>query len=399
VAHRRIRIALCADALLQPNPTGTQTFLKNLVRHWTVDHSEAIDLTLFSTKGHDLKRLDTALPGGSWKKGTFDRPYWPSRIGWLWGTPNVSLSIGRRDVYLSGYHWPLGRMDRPFVAILHDLRPFERPLREVSPLNPRRLIWRLLYQKSLTECCRRASQIVCPSRFTMEHLVRLKGKELEERLTAVHHGVDAADWSRPISEEARDSLLATFGIPGDANYVLTLGQHVPNKNHARLIEAFGRSVAPLFPNAHLLVAGGFNEETARLRKQISSLRLFGRVHLLGFVKNEQLRILMKGATVFAFASLFEGFGLPVLEAFAAGVPVVCSETTSLGEIAGDAAVTVDPKDIDALGRAIAALLENSELRASCIEKGHRIAQSKTWAACADAYFGILRKVASNYQSA
>jgi glycosyltransferase involved in cell wall biosynthesis len=284
-------------------------------------------------------------------------------------------------------------MDRPFVAILHDLRPFERPLQKGLPVNPRLLVWRLLYEKSLTECCRRASQIVCPSRFTREHLVRLKGKNLEKRVTAIHHGVNAANWSRPVSEEERSSLLETYDLPADAQYILAIGQHVPNKNHTSLIEAFARWVAPFFPNTHLLVAGGFNEETDRMRARISALNLPGRVKLLGFVTDEKIRVVMKGATVFAFPSLFEGFGLPVLEAFAAGVPVVCSRTTSLGEIAGDAAITVDPTDIHALGRALAALLENSEIRSCCIEKGQRIAESKTWAACADAYVRIFRQVA------
>lgn len=393
MTHRRIRIALCADALVQPNPTGTQTFLRNLVRHWTVDHSEAIDLTLFSTKGHDLRRLDTLLPKGSWQRAKFDKPYWPTRIGWLWGLPNVNRSIGQRDVFLSGYHWPLGRMDKPFVAILHDLRPFESPLRKGLPVNPRLLLWRLLYEKSLTECCRRAAHIICPSQFTREHLVRLKGKKLEKHVTAIHHGVNAADWSRPVSKEDRSSLLETYGLPADAQYILAIGQHVPHKNHTGLIESFGRWVAPFFPNAHLLVAGGFNEETDRMRARISALNLPSRVHLLGFVADEEIRVAMKGATAFAFPSLFEGFGLPVLEAFAAGVPVVCSRTTSLGEIAGDAALTVDPTDIHALGRALAALLENSEIRSLCIANGRRIAQSKTWAACADAYVRIFRQVA------
>jgi glycosyltransferase involved in cell wall biosynthesis len=159
-----------------------------------------------------------------------------------------------------------------------------------------------------------------------------------------------------------------------------VGTVQPRKNYVRLIQAFakmredgggdGRSSA-----LQLLIVGGrgwlYEDVVAEADKHDS-------VRLLGFVEDEDLPALYRGADLFAFPSLYEGFGLPVLEAMACGVPVVCSNASSLPEVAGDAALLVDPLDIGALSAALHRALEDDELRQTMVDRGLAQAARFTW---------------------
>ena len=118
----------------------------------------------------------------------------------------------------------------------------------------------------------------------------------------------------------------------------------------------------------------------------------GRVRWLDYVEADDMRALYQGAAAFVFPSLYEGFGLPVLEAFASGTPVITSTTTSLPEVAGDAALLVDPLDVDALAAAMAAVVEDTALAARLRAAGRTRAKAFTWARCADETVAVLRSL-------
>ena len=198
-----------------------------------------------------------------------------------------------------------------------------------------------------------------------------------EKITVVHHGVRAG-LRRPPEEDIA-ATLAERGIAPP--YVLFLGTVQPRKNLARLIRAFAGVVAAGLPH-RLVVAGRTGWLTEGILAAARAPGLAGRVHFAGYVPDGDLPALYAGADAFVLPSLYEGFGMPALEAMACGTPVIASNTTSLPEIVGDAGLLVDPLDEPALARAMIALLTDSARRARLAAAGLRRAASFTWERCA-----------------
>jgi len=165
----------------------------------------------------------------------------------------------------------------------------------------------------------------------------------------------------------------------DGSFLLAVGTVQPRKNYIRLVEAFRQLDRA---NLTLVIAGGRGWLDDPLYERIAALGLENRVRMLGFVPDKDLPALYSAARVFAFPSLYEGFGLPILEAMACGTPVVTSRASSMPEVAGDAALLVDPLDTDALAEALASALDDELLRSSLIEKGLERATVFTWEAAA-----------------
>ncbi|NLE99796.1 MAG: glycosyltransferase family 4 protein, partial [Anaerolineales bacterium] len=178
----------------------------------------------------------------------------------------------------------------------------------------------------------------------------------------------------------RERLRARYGV-GARPYVLSVGTVQPRKNYARLIEAFVRSgLGVAQDGVDLVIAGGrgwlYHDVLEAADRHSESVRI------LGFVEDADLPALYRQAATFAFPSLYEGFGLPVLEAMACGVPVVCSNVSSLPEVAGAAAMQVDPLDVDGLAAALARLNEDAELRQDLAARGREQAAKFTWQSAA-----------------
>lgn len=385
-----LRIAIAADVLVQPTPNGTRTFMRHLVSELIQRHGDRFFITFFTTNDHDPSVLTDILPQGNWSSVPLKGGAWVHRLGWLGGAMDVSRTVGPHDAYLSGWHWPLGRRDHPFVAILHDVRPLQEA-RLKPPTSLRDLVWRWLSQSSVDACCQRAVLVICPSRYTRDHFVSLTEGQRCPPTIVIPHGIDFESWRAPVQANAAITARRRAGIADTDPYIIAVGQHIPHKNFACLIEAFARRVRPLHPTAHLVIAGGYNRETDRLRETIRQHGEEAYVHLLGFVSDPDLRLLVKSAQVFACPSLFEGFGIPVLEAFAAGTAVACSSTTAVGEVAGSAALTFDPLSPDACGDAIARLLGDARLRSELSDRGQFVALDASWAKCADAYADALER--------
>ncbi|MGC9333247.1 MAG: glycosyltransferase family 4 protein [Anaerolineae bacterium] len=182
-----------------------------------------------------------------------------------------------------------------------------------------------------------------------------------------------------------------------APYVLYLGTLHPRKNLVRLVQAFAHLVSQssdtTYPLAELqLVLAGqkgwlYDEVFAEVRR----CGLEGRVVLTGYVADGDLAALLSGAEALAFPSLYEGFGLPVLEAMACGVPVVCSSTSSLPEVAGDAALLVDPLDVEAIASALLRVVTDGDLRRELVGRGLVRARRFSWRRCAQEAMAALEQ--------
>lgn len=218
----------------------------------------------------------------------------------------------------------------------------------------------------------RADQVLADSAHTRSDIISLFDVSPDE-VQVVYSGVDPRFQPEPKPRE-RERLQRRYGI-GREPYILSVGTLQPRKNYVRLIRAFAQLGIGGHPDVHLAIAGGRGWLYEEIVTEGKRRR---RVHLLGFVDEGDLPALYRNAALFVFPSLYEGFGLPVLEAMACGVPVVCSDTSSLPEVGGEAALLVDPLDIDALAEGMAQALEDVQGRREMISRGLAKAGQFTW---------------------
>ena len=215
-----------------------------------------------------------------------------------------------------------------------------------------------------------------PSQYVADEVVAELGVD-RERVRAVHHGAPA-----PIAKRLEHPLAEPLpaGLPeGAKRYVLAIGTAEPRKDLPGLVRAFD-AIAGDLRDVALVLAGPPGWGSGALEQAVQTSSARSRIVMTGYVP--KLDRLLAGATVLAYPSLYEGFGLPTLEAMAAGVPVVTTNAGALPEVVGDAAVLVEPGDTDALAAALESVLSDEAERCSLIERGYFRASQFTWESCA-----------------
>ena len=232
-----------------------------------------------------------------------------------------------------------------------------------------------------------ADAVVAVSGCTKRDAVQTYGLD-EAKIRVIYEGVNSRFRTRP-----RDVISAVrhqYGLP--ERYILSVGTIEPRKNLTSLLEAY-RELTDGGSEFKLVIVGKKGWLYEGFFRKLRELGLKNEVIFPGFVPDEDLPAVYSAADLFVFPSLYEGFGLPVLEAMACGVPVITSNTSSLPEVTGEAALLVDPKSVEALTRAITDVLENKELRDELRVKGPRQAAKFTWEKAAhqtaDVYATIL----------
>jgi glycosyltransferase involved in cell wall biosynthesis len=254
----------------------------------------------------------------------------------------------------------------PLVVTVHDVS-FKRHPEFFSARD------RLLFATLLPATLRRASAVITVSRHAQQEILwaypYLAGR--------VHVTPEApSPIFRPVEqEEALQSVRARYGI--HAQFILVVGNIEPRKNLLRLIQAFA-SLRQQWPSLQLVIVGQAQWQSSAVYARVRSLGLEQNVVFTGYVPEEDLVLLYNAAQVFVFPSLYEGFGLPILEAMACGTPVVTSNTSSMPEVAGEAALLVDPTDVQAIAEAIEGLLRDESLRHSLGARGTEQANRFSW---------------------
>ncbi len=224
---------------------------------------------------------------------------------------------------------------------------------------------------------RTAACILADSEATKSDLIARYGAT-PGKITVAYPGRDEA--LAPVRDPAKiEAAKARCGISGD--YFLYVGTLQPRKNLARVISAFA-ALELAQPETVMVLAGKRGWLYDDLFAQVRRRDLEGRVLFPGYITDEDKAALMSGALAFVFPSLYEGFGLPVIEAQSCGCPVIASTTSSLPEVAGDAALLVDPHDVAAITAAMRRVAANSALRESLVERGFANARRFSWTACA-----------------
>jgi len=247
---------------------------------------------------------------------------------------------------------------------------------------------RLAYlRRALTWSARKAEAVLTISENSKKDLVTLLGIP-EERITVTYPGLDPIFEKAPSPEE-HAALRKTFGL-GD-KFILFVGQLHRRKNALGLIRAFQllKEQGPL--EHQLVLAGGEGDGSTEIRDYIRQ-QPRGEIIVTGCIPDEAIRTLYHQAACLVYPSLYEGFGLPVLEAMACGCPVITSNVSSLPEVAGEAALLIDPYRIETIAAAMNSLLTNPDLSQSLIQKGYKQARRFTWEAAARKTLEVFEKV-------
>ena len=270
-----------------------------------------------------------------------------------WSLTRALKGSTARDIFFSpGYNAPLFCRAQ-LIFTIHDLIHIYSP-------ESRKLKIRLYYASVVKRACARATRILTVSEFSRNQIVDWSGVS-PEKVVNVGCGVDAA-----YVPEGQ-----TYGL--SFPYLLTVSNRKPHKNEARILQAFAQ--ADLDPQIHLVFTG---RPTADLARAIEERNLRARVDFVGAVPEEKLPSLYRGAKALIFPSLYEGFGLPILEAMACGIPVVTSNITAMPEVAGDAALLVDPGSVEQITGAMEQIVADSGMRQQLREKGLRRAMKFSW---------------------
>ena len=308
-----------------------------------------------------------SVPLGPLPENFHLRVLWP-RSRWISLTASLPLMMAKDAVDV--FHAPLYPppiCHVPFVFTMHDISPIARPdffapnvYRRLNPLVRRGL--------------RRAQIVLCVSHDAMQATAAITGIDTK-RMRVVPHGVDSS--FRPMPEDQAGAVLQKgYGLTGP--YMLYVGKIMARKNVTRVIEAYASYAEVTGSETRLVLAGKRLYDTSDVDEAIARLGLTEKVLELGHVSDAQLHALYAGAEMFVYATLWEGFGLPLLEAMASGTPVIASNVTSIPEIAGQAALLVDPYDVSAIANAMIQLHRDNSLRQTLIKAGLERAAQFTW---------------------
>ncbi len=383
-----MRAVIDARPALDPGRTGVGHYTRQLIRHLPlVDAEDRYVAWYLHARGLFRRKRFFADVGAPNLEESASR--FPARVfqpvSWRLRLPRVEWLTGDFDVLLATNFLPppTGRMDRT-VLVVHDLAWAVYP--ETAPQIDDR--WRRRFAKAVRRC----GAVIVPSVSAKGDLVGRYGVP-EERVHAVAHGVDASAFAAVTDAEV-ERARERFGIPG--TYVLFVGGLEPRKNLVALARAFAASGV----DATLVIAGGrvrwFPAEEARVWAAVRALDepVRSRVVMTGYVSDEDKHVLLAGAEALAYPSLYEGFGFPVIEAMAAGTPVLTSNVSSLPEVAGEDALLVDPRDEQAIAHGLRRILTDRDLRERLVGPGRARAAGFTWETAARRTADVLRSVAS-----
>lgn len=357
--------------------TGVGYYTEHLLHHLAteVEHS-GDELVVISNKG-----IDTAKPLPKHVQ-VYTRRQFPLRIGWM----QLRASRVLRDLQPDVAHFTNGMIPPgspvPTVVTVHDmslrLHPRCHPLR------------RLIINRPLNAVAiRTAAAIVTVSESARRDLLRLHPATDPDRVSVVHEA--AAPRFVAVTDQPRlDAVARRYSLP--APFALYVGTIEPRKNLLRLMRAFAEARREGMRH-ELVCVGPYGWASRDLSSTINRLGIRAAVHFTGYVPVEDLPCIYNLAEMFLFPSVYEGFGLPVVEAMACGTPVITSNTSSLAEIATGAAETVDPYHVDAITAAMLRLARDPEWRAELAARGLVRAQRFSWTRTAREMLSVYRRAA------
>jgi glycosyltransferase involved in cell wall biosynthesis len=373
-----IKVAYLSDSFAKKERFGLSRYSHELQRQL-----RALGVEVVPTSPHN--EFDGTWPGWLVESGFRQLPLKRRYLASLWSVsplPWIEQWVPGIDVVHSIDVDYQVRARAPWVTTFHDLGPLTRP-EFFSRARP----W--LLRNYVRAAVRRADALICVSQATAQELSDIAGVPLGDRLVVILEGA-APEFFEPPAPGALDGLRVR-PAPGQP-YFLYTGSMNPRKNLVRVVRAYAK-VADRIPQK-LVLTGAFGWDATELAQELERTPAAARIVRPGYVSDAQLRALYAGSDGFLFPSLYEGFGLPILEAMACGCPVVTSNLSSMPEVAGDAALLVDPASEDELAEAMLALAGDAALRARLVAAGHARARAPgfSWQACGASTLQVYRDV-------
>ncbi|MGP0096795.1 MAG: glycosyltransferase family 4 protein [Terriglobales bacterium] len=294
-------------------------------------------------------------------------------------------------VHVPHLFWMPRGLSCPYVLTVHDLLEHMYGSRDLSSLR------RSLHFYLTRRVLRKAARVIAVSQFTkneIEKLLAIPAGHVE----VVYNAIDERFLHGHATDADRELIAKRYLV--NYPFLLYAGAIRPHKNVVRIIEAFSALKSELekeqlYPDLKLIIIGDDLSSHPRLRRTVVRSAVQNDVRFLGFVPIDVLRIFYDVAKVFVFPSLYEGFGLPPLEAMAHGTPVVTSNTSSLPEVAGNAALLVNPENVFEIRRGLQRVLTDAALRERMKQRGYEQAQRFSWTASVSRILDIYREVAQD----
>jgi glycosyltransferase involved in cell wall biosynthesis len=307
-----------------------------------------------------------------WLARVWHRARLPLAVDWLTGPIDLFHS--------PDFTLPPTRRGTRTILTVHDLS-FVRDPGSAMP------VLRAYLNQVVPRSVARADLVLADSQATRADLVELYGAD-PHKIEVLYSGVNEA--FQPVRDPVRlEAVRAKYGL-GGGPFILAVGTLQPRKNYVRLIQAF--ATLPGRGDLRLVIAGGKGWLFDEIFTEVERLGLGGRVIFPGFAADEDLPALYSAASVLAYPSIYEGFGLPILEAFACGTPVVTSTASCLPEVAGEAALMAPPTDVDALRDALRRVLEDADLSLKLVAAGRERAKQFSWQKAAEELLNHYRRL-------
>jgi glycosyltransferase involved in cell wall biosynthesis len=378
-----LRIGINAS-MLDMKPTGVGVFTFNLINHMYLQlkADRQTELTVFSPvdkhleKGIRVRRIPSAVQSSEYPRSSaINRLAWNQLM-----YPVVARNM---DILLNpsthGHLW-YGNQ----VLTIHDLLSLR--FNDVSGHQ------RLYFKNILPRMIRQSAAIITVSECTKQEVIKYFGTNAE-KIRVVNNGFDGTRFSP--SREDHHRIEARYGI---SNYILAVGPTYPHKNFERLLQAYTRFSSEERKRYPLLIAGGRPAYVAHLRKLSTHAGLAENVHFTGYIPQELMPALYQEARLLVFPSLYEGFGIPLLEAMASGCPIVCSDTSSMPEVCGDAAFYVDALQPASIYAGMKAVLENPSLHLALKQNGIFRAKYFSWERAASEVIQLVKEISAKKKS-
>jgi glycosyltransferase involved in cell wall biosynthesis len=373
-----VRIALNAGILRAPR-TGIGQYVVELVQ--ALAAYPEFELTLFNGWNWQAELPAAALPGYSRVSGLVKR-WVPNAYALrrLLEQQRFKRGSAGVDIYHDPSLWPF-EFDGPMVMTLHDLTHVHFP--ETQPAD------RLLeIERHAGRSVARAQRILVDSAFIGDEVRRHYGVPAERVVVAP---LGCAARFHPRSAEQLVAPLHALGLQPD-RYLLCVGTLEPRKNLQLALRAYDRLPTALREQYPLVIVGMAGWRPEQLAAPLQRALARGQVRLLGYQSDTQVAELLAGARLLLFPSLYEGFGLPVLEAMASGTPVILSNSSALPEVAGDAGTYIDAQDTHGCAEAIQRLIDDQPEWRRCRELGLQRAKEFSWQRCAAITASVYRQV-------
>jgi len=379
-----MKIGIDISRITQKEKTGVEWYayfliaeLKTLIAQMNKDYSDKkIDVILYTNK--PLKGVFAELPEG-WQEKVLK---WPPKRLWTHVRLSWEMLFHTPDVLFIPAHVVPLIHPKKTVMVVHDIASTKFP-------NSYNWFERWYSLWSVQYALRHVWKIITPSIFTREEMTKTWKEGKQKNIIVIYHGYNT-HFNNIIDEKDKYMVMKKYGL--QKPFIMSIGRLEKKKNTCKIIETFEmlkNNEQKIRKNVQLLLVGkpGFGYED--IKEKIKHSEYKKDIKIPGWVDQEDLSILLASADVFVFPSLYEGFGLPVLEAMACGTPVVASQGTSLEEVGGDAVTYVDPMSSDDIASAILNVMNNEEYRKEQIKKGLERVKEFSWERCARETLQVL----------